>query len=116
VRNDRRFTLVQSVVPRPCADAHSVDLLPLAFHRSSEHYSFLCHFGRYDPNKLSSGCFDLCLPLPRVLTSHNFEALDGFFNRGHTFLFVPVSEKRMLITCCYFLSRSYAYPRLPLLY
>jgi hypothetical protein len=69
-------------VSRPCADARLVDLLPLAFLRSSEHYSFLCHFGRYNPNKLSSGYFDLCLPLPRALTSHNFEALDAFFNRG----------------------------------
>jgi hypothetical protein len=90
------------------ADAHSVDLLPLAFHRSSEHYSFLCHFERYDTNKLSSGYFDLYLPLPWALTSHNFEALDVFFNRGHTFIFVPVSKKRMLITCCYFPSCSYA--------
>jgi len=50
VRSDQRFTLVQPVVPRPCADAHLVDLLLLAFHRSPEHYSFLCHYGRYHPN------------------------------------------------------------------
>jgi len=89
VRNDRRFTPVQSAAPRRCADAHSVDLLPLAFHRSSEHYSFLCHLGRHDRDKLSSGHFDLYLPLPRALTSHNFEALDAFFNRGHILYSFP---------------------------
>ena len=69
---------------RPCADTHSVDLLLLAFHRSSEHYSILRHFERHDPNKLSSGYFNLCLLLLRALTSHNFEGLDALFNRRHT--------------------------------
>lgn len=116
VRNDRRFTLVQSAVPRPCADARSVDLLFLAFHRSYEHYSFLCHFERYNPNKLSSGYFDLCLAPPLTLTSRNFEALVAFFNRGHTFICAQVPEKRMLITCYYYFSCSYACPRWPLPY
>jgi hypothetical protein len=79
------------VVPCPCADVHLVDLLPLAFQRSSEHYSFLCHFECYYPNKLSSEYFDLCLLLPRVLTSFTFVALDVFFSCGHTFIFAPVS-------------------------
>lgn len=50
VRSDRPFALVQSTVPRLCADARSVDLLLRTFHRSSEHYSFLFHCERYDPN------------------------------------------------------------------
>ena len=84
------------MVQRPSADAHSVDLLPLAFLRSPERYSFLCHYGRYNPDRLSSEYFDLCLPLSRTLICHNFEALDAFFNRAHTFIFVPALGREFL--------------------
>ncbi len=53
--------------------ARSVDLLPLAFHRSLEHYSFLCHSERLVPNQLSSGYLDPCLLLTRALTGHNLK-------------------------------------------
>ena len=115
VRNDRHFTLTQSAraVPRPCADARSVDLLLLAFDRSSEHYPSLCHFGRYCPIKLSSRYFDLCLPLsgadqPQLRSSGTFLRSWAHFN---TF---PRLRERGFSSCCHFHRCSYAYLRFPL--
>ena len=107
--------LCRVLVLNPRADAHSVDLLLLAFHRSSEHHSFLYHFERYDPDKLSSGCFDMSATTSSA-DQPQIRSSGCFFQSSAHFIFAPVSEKRMLITCCYFPSCFYVYPRLPLHY